>query len=157
MDYFSNLGEIYSLKKDDDIYSTGSYPTDLGELYSSIGEKNLLDDFLMVNDNFRSKENNIIYELSLGKFNLKICKEINSKQICYHNKKRADCYKCTPFPRGKSTCKICNPCPHGKIKYNCKICNACIHKKLKYTCKICNACIHKKLKYNCKICKIHKS
>ena len=31
----------------------------------------------------------------------------------------------------------CNPCPHGKLKYDCVACNPCPHGKLKQNCAAC--------------------
>jgi hypothetical protein len=33
----------------------------------------------------------------------------------------------------------CNPCPHGKLKFNCAACNPCPHDKLKHRCAACKS------------------
>ena len=59
----------------------------------------------------------------------------------------------------KSECKVCNKCPHGKLKHRCIDCGGssiCEHKQIRARCVVCGGsqiCEHNRRKYDCIDCK----
>ena len=58
----------------------------------------------------------------------------------------------------RSSCKVCNACPHGKWRRFCKECGGsqiCEHARWRSKCKECRGagiCVHDRIRYYCKEC-----